>query len=623
MTDWKFDKVRLVVTRLAVASTLSLQCAAIFVFISLFANEASASEDAEALFVRRVQPIFRDKCVSCHGSDESDMQGGLDLRSQVAMLKGGDHEVPLIVPGNPQQSPLYLAVLRTHEQWPAMPPKEAEKLDADQIGWVRDWIAGGATWPDPERSKAIEAENADRWSAEDGVIVKTAGALSTEWANRRYKPDGLWGYQPVRKPEVSTSSGQNPIDVLIAQRLPEGLSVAPKADARILIRRATFDLTGLPPTPAEVDSFELAFAANEDNAVSALIDRLLESPHYGERMAQHWLDVTRYADSSGFANDYERGNAWRYRDYVIRAFNNDKPYNQFVMEQIAGDEIAPEDSESIIATGFLRMGPWELTGMEVAKVARQRFLDDVTNSVGETFLAHSLQCARCHDHKFDPIPTHDYYSLQAVFATTQLCERPAAFLATENTDGFEERRYLELIAAEHKATLAKLDAVLLENAQTWFKENGLDPTKWNEAVAAAEQAEGESPKAKRRDYSDVFAIARSGLLAKGIPESEFPPKLVGFTTDQFGMERVARKGYERLKWQFDRYEPYALAVYSGRTASTKGVFAPVRIPKQRMTDGELEDSCILVGGDPFSLGPKVKAWSPQRSRLGAKRCHPR
>ena len=153
-------------------------------------------------------------------------------------------------------------------------------------------------------------------------------------------------------------------------------------------------------------------------------------------MAQHWLDVARYADSSGFANDYERGNAWRYRDYVVRAFNSDKPYDQFVREQIAGDEIDPNDPEMLIATGFLRMGPWELTGMEVAKIARQRFLDDVTNSVGETFLAHSLQCARCHDHKFDPVPTRDYYSIQAVFATTQLAERPAPFLPSENTSGF-------------------------------------------------------------------------------------------------------------------------------------------------------------------------------------------
>ena len=148
--------------------------------------------------------------------------------------------------------------------------------------------------------------------------------------------------------------------------------------------------------------------APDPQAFARVIERLLASPHYGERMAQHWLDVVRYADSSGLANDYERGNAWRYRDYVVRAFNEDKPYDRFVLEQIAGDELDVSDPENLVATGFLRMGPWELTGMEVAKVARQRFLDDVTNGVGEAFLGQALQCARCHDHKFDPIPTRDY-----------------------------------------------------------------------------------------------------------------------------------------------------------------------------------------------------------------------
>lgn len=181
-----------------------------------------------------------------------------------------------------------------------------------------------------------------------------------------------------------------------------------------------------------------------------MIDRLLESPHYEERMAQHPLDVVRYADSSGFANDFERGNAWRYRDYVVRSFNNDKPYDHFIREQIAGDEHDANDSEMIIATGFLRMGLWELTSMKVPKIARKRFLDDVTNSVGETFLAHSLQCARCHDHKCDPVPTKDYYSIQAVFSTTQLAERTASFLEHENRSGFEEQTYLQRIKQTHQ-----------------------------------------------------------------------------------------------------------------------------------------------------------------------------
>ena len=185
----------------------------------------------------------------------------------------------------------------------------------------------------------------------------------------------------------------------------------------------------------------------------------MASPHYGERWAQHWLDVVRYADSSGYANDYERGNAWRYRDYVVRSLNADKPYDQFILEQLAGDQWKPDDPEMLIAVGFLRMGPWELTGMEVAAVARQRYLDDVTDAVGQVFLGHMLQCARCHDHKFDPVPTGDYYSLQAFFATTQLAERRTPFLSVENTQGFGDESIWNAAGPIINAPVAELDSL--------------------------------------------------------------------------------------------------------------------------------------------------------------------
>ena len=581
---------------------------------------ALADKKAEQLFVRRIVPLFHEKCLACHGNDEAKIKGGLDMRTLASTLKGGDSEKPGFIAGKPEESPLYLAVTRKHDDWEPMPPKEADKLYAEQMAWIKDWIAGGAPWPDEARVKAMAKANEAKWSAEDGITVKTTGALSPEWANRKYKPEGLWAYQPVRTPDLETrGSGdketirqgdkeRNPIDTLITTKMPAGLKPAPAADDRTLIRRASFDLTGLPPTPEEVTAFESSYSKDANAAVMTLIERLLDSPHYGERMAQHWLDVTRYADSSGFSNDYERGNAWRYRDYVVRAFNRDKPYDQFIKEQIAGDEIDANDPEKIIATGFLRTGPWELTGMEVEKIARQRFLDDVTNSVGETFLAHSLQCARCHDHKFDPVPTHDYYSIQAVFATTQLSERAAPFLPDENTQGFEERAYLEKSIAEHESVLTKLDAVLLENAARWFKDNGKDPTQWNAAVEAARNpaTPKQGPAKRLGKYSDLFLAARNALTNAGVPEGDFPPKLVGFTPEQFGMERVARKGLERLRWELDRYEPYALAVYGGRTRQYKTVFAPLRMPADRMSAGELEETCILTGGDPFASGTKVK-----------------
>lgn len=589
------------------ASSFSL-----FLCLALTAFAVRAADDAEQLFVRRIQPLFAEKCLGCHGDDAQKIKADYDMRSLATALKGGESGEPAIVPGQPEKSPLYLSVTRTHDDWEAMPPKEPDKLYAEQIGWIKEWIAGGAPWPDETRAAAIAKANAEKWSAEDGAPVKTSGGLSADWTNRKYKPESLWGYQPVKKPEIRSPKSEHPVDALLALRLPEGVQPAPEADARTLIRRATFDLTGLPPTPEEVSAFVAAYdrsdPSDRTNLFLRLINRLLDSPHYGERMAQHWLDVTRYADSSGFANDYERGNAWRYRDYVVRAFNSDKPYDQFIREQIAGDELDPNDPEKIIATGFLRMGPWELTGMEVAKVARQRFLDDVTNAVGETFLAHSLQCARCHDHKFDPVPTRDYYAIQAVFSTTQLAERAAPFLPVENTRGFEERVYLEKTREEHVATLKQLNEVLLKNAQKWFAENGKDPAQWNAALEAASKpgVAKQGKNGKRSAEWDVFGSARQALTNAGVPESEFPPKLVGFTPEQFGMERVARKGLERLQWELDRYEPFALAVYNGRTREFKAVNAPLRMPMNRLTDGELEEGCILIGGDPFSAGPKVE-----------------
>ena len=561
-----------------------------------------ADDAAEPLFVRRVWPLFQEKCLACHGNDAKKIKADYDMRSLESASRGGDSGMPALVPGKPEQSPLYLASTRRHNDWEPMPPKEADQLKPEQLAWIQQWITGGAPWPDEAKRTQIAKTHAEQWSAEDGITVRTRGALTPEWADRRYKPESLWAYQPVRKPKVQTAKSAHPVDALLAVKDP-----APQADARTLIRRATFDLTGLPPTPEETATFEADFIRQPQSAFLKLVNRLLDSPHYGERMARHWLDVVRYADSSGFANDYERGNTWRYRDYVVRSLNTDKPFDRFILEQIAGDELKPEDPEMLIATGFLRMGPWELTGMEVAKVARQRFLDDVTNSVGETFLAHSLQCARCHDHKFDPVPTHDYYSMQSCFATTQLAERSAAFLPSENTAGFEERKYLELRFAEHLAILKQLDQKLLTNAEKWFADRKLDRSAWDKAVADARSfVQGGGNARKVRSFTGVFEVARGALQKQRVPEDTYPPKLVGFEPQDFGNERVARKGLERLKWELDRYEPYAFSVYNGVTPQVTSVTQPIRMPGDRMQNGELEQTAILSGGDPFSPTLKVR-----------------
>ncbi|MEM9825514.1 MAG: PSD1 and planctomycete cytochrome C domain-containing protein [Planctomycetota bacterium] len=553
-------------------------------------DEGRTSDESEVLFVRRIAPLLREKCLGCHGQDPETIEGGIDFRGLQSLVTGGDSGQAGVVPGHPNQSSIYLAAARGEEEFSAMPPKEAEALDPKQLRDLHHWIKTGAKWPSPKRTQEIQAQYAEAWSAEDGVIVPTSGGLDRAWTERRYDPEGLWAYQPLREFEQSRG-----IDHWINAAMPGELSPAPRADRPTLLRRATFDLTGLPPSEAQIQRF-LSDAADDKTAMAALVDRLLESPHYGERMAQHWLDVTRYADSSGFANDYDRGNAWRYRDYVVRAFNDDKPYDQFVREQIAGDEILGDAPEGKIAVGFLRMGPWELTGMEVAKVARMRFLDDATNAVGETFLGQSLQCCRCHDHKFDPIPTGDYYSIQAVFATTQLADRNAAFLESENVAGFDEKQYLLKRKAEYQRTLKQLDDVLLENAQAWYREHDGDIDAWNDAVAAAR---------KRGSNRGVFNAARSALMRRQMDQASFPPKNFGFTPAQYGLERVARKGLERLRWQLDRYQPFALSVYNGHTRNMKSITSPQRLPKDR-TQGELEESFIHTGGDPFAEGQAVQ-----------------
>ncbi|MBI1348438.1 DUF1549 domain-containing protein [bacterium] len=589
---------------------------------------AAEATEAEILFATQVQPLLVEKCLACHGDKADDIQGGLDLRALSSTLKGGESGEAAIVPQHPEQSSLFRAVTWDDEAL-QMPPKENDRLTSEQVALVKRWIEAGAAWPNDERIQEIQ-KSSDKWTTAAGIQVVTSGGLSETWTNRRYDPANLWAYQPLWKAESGGQKAESPsIDAAIEHRLANaGLAAAPTANRRTLIRRVTFDLIGLPPTPAEIDAF-VDDPAEDDIAWAMVIDRLLASPHYGEQMARHWLDVVRYADSSGFANDYERGNAWRYRDYVIRAFNHDKPYDQFIIEQLAGDEVVearqkdeggrrnedsdstnpslppssfnlhPSNSELLIATGFLRMGPWELTGMEVAKVARQRFLDDVTDAVGQVFLGHMLQCARCHDHKFDPVPTRDYYSIQAAFATTQLVEREAEFLPEENVSGFEERKYLDQRREFYDRVLAQLDLKqTLEAARAWFRETGKDSSAFERII---QQLANRSKPAE----AISLAMVRQAMQKQKIDPELIPPKHTGFAPQDFGMERVARKGLERLKWRYDRYEPFALSVYSGRTPEMKAVYNPLRMPENRMQAGELEQTCILAGGDPFAPSTPV------------------
>ena len=344
--------------------------------------------------------ILRERCAGCHGV--AGTQGKLDLRTREGVLRGGSHGAA-VVPGDPGASLLIRAV--EGRGLPVMPPTGS--LTAKENATLREWIAGGAQWES-------ELPSNPRWAL---------------------KPEDVWAFQPLGKP------AGNSVDEFIKTR-------GPRADKLTLIRRATFDLTGLPPTQPEIDAF---LADSSTAAFSKLVERLLASPRYGERWGRHWLDVVRYADTDGYSNDYERPNAWRYRDYVIRSFQTDKPYNQFILEQVAGDEWKPGDPEAILGTGFLRMGAWEHTAMSVAAITRQAWLDDVTHNTATAFLGLTAGCARCHDHKFDPIPTREYYGLQAAFASTGFAQRPAAFQPWENRAGFDtELARMEELVKHHR-----------------------------------------------------------------------------------------------------------------------------------------------------------------------------
>jgi len=544
-----------------------------------------------------VRAIFAAKCLACHGNDPKDLKGDYDLRTRDGAVKGGESGDAAIVPGEPDKSPLYKAVTWADESL-QMPPKENDRLSADQIAIIRRWIAAGAKWDDTATRSVSEGP----WSnSTSGVRIATSGGRSADWDNRAYERDAVWAYQPIRKPEVPTlarsasegNAADNPIDAFLLDALhKKGIDgFAPRADARTLIRRLMFDLTGLPPTALEVDEFlrslsppplfSLSGASDtetrrqgdkERDAYVSFVRRLLASPHYGEQQARHWFDVVRYADTAGFSNDFERPNSWRYRDYVIRSFNADKPYNRFILEQVAGDELDPDDSELAIAVGFLRMGPWEHTGMTVAAITRQQYLDDVTNHVGVSLLGQGLRCAACHDHKFDPVPTRDYYRMQAVFSPVQFVERPMPFLPSENVSGFDAAK---AVVEQRIAQVQEAQAAL---------------RKKNQAAEAAFLVE-----------KGIKSI--SELPEDQRPTQEFNSGTFGLSKQDLSLRKINTKSLDYLQRELKRFEPYALSVYSGGPNGYTSVRPLYELPKKR--DGLVPVVHILPGGSLESPAEEV------------------
>ena len=349
-----------------------------------------------AIFKSDVRAALKQHCVKCHGGDKT--RGDLDLTTRAGLLKGGDEGVS-VVPGKAKDS--LLVKLIKHAEKPYMPAKKP-KLPSSLIEKIVQWIDFGAPYDKPLIENAV---------AKKGMQVTDD--------DRQF-----WSFQPLKRPAVPAVKKakwtHNAIDRFVLRKLEEA-KLAPNgpADSRALIRRVYFDLIGMPPSPKEVEDFVKLASSNSNAALEKVVDRLLASPKYGERWGRHWLDVARFAESHGFEQDYNRNFAFHYRDFVIQALNADMPYDQFVKWQLAGDEFAPDNPLAMKATGFLGAGvfPTQLTEKEFES-ARYDELDDMANTTGTAMLGMTIGCARCHDHKFDPIPVRDYYRFVNTFATT-------------------------------------------------------------------------------------------------------------------------------------------------------------------------------------------------------------
>lgn len=446
----------------------------------LFAEEIAADHAAQMarsleLFKAQVGVLLKQHCVACHGGKTTESE--FDLTTREGLLKGGEHGA-VVVAGKPEES-LLVKLLR-HQAEPNM-PGDGDKLSDETIEQITQWIASGAAYDKP--------------------LVDVAEAF----IDKKVSPEDrtFWSFQPLAKtspPEVKNPSWcRTPIDQFVLAKL-EAKDLAPNAaaDRRKLIRRAYFDLTGLPPSEKDVETF---VADTSANAFDRVIDRLLDSPHYGERWGRHWLDLARFAESHGYEQDYDRPSAYHYRDFVIQALNEDMPYDQFVKWQLAGDEIAPNNNQALMATGFLAAGT-HATQITANQVEKERYdeLDDMTATVGTAMLGLTVGCARCHDHKFDAIPQADYYRMVSTFTTTVRSEVELDFhpeVYREEKVAFD-REHTPLVEAlakyEADAQPAQFEAWLAKNVPP-------APPRWLHVAVDALKSDGGATFATQEDLS--------------------------------------------------------------------------------------------------------------------------
>ncbi|WP_395738830.1 PSD1 and planctomycete cytochrome C domain-containing protein [Prosthecobacter sp.] len=436
----------------------SFSIALAFTLLASSAVAGAPANDARiAFFEKTIRPILVKRCYECHSVEAGKSKGGLLIDSRDAILKGGDSG-PALVAGNPDKSHIIESV-RYQNQDLQMPPKGA--MPAAEVKALEEWIKMGA--PDPRDAVISGKPSAPR------IIDLREGAKH-------------WAFRPIVPPEVPKVNANNPIDAFITTKLAEkGLTFAAPTDKRTLIRRATFDLTGLPPSLQEVDAF---LADNSPDAFAKVVDRLLRSPQYGEKWGRHWLDVARYSDSNGLDENIALGTAWRYRDYVVQAINADKPFDQFITEQIAGDLLDAKDlatrKEHVTATAFLNLGAKVLAEPDKEKLTMD-VVDEQIDVMGRAFMGLTLGCVRCHDHKFDPIPQDDYYALAAIFKSTQsfsvdrIGALSTAYEAPMGSlEDFAAVKSSERILKDQRAAVSKAEAAAIAELRKEVREHAVD-----------------------------------------------------------------------------------------------------------------------------------------------------
>lgn len=489
-------------------------------------------QEAIAFYNTKVRPILKENCFECHADDPEDLQGGFAITSHASIMRGGESG-PAVDEENLRDSVLLMAV--NYDVY-EMPP--SGKLSAKEIATLTRWVKLGTPFdPADERDLTADVE------------------ASSKVPQVNEETKSFWSFQPVVTPSLPAVKQAtwvaNPIDAFILKRLEDNnFAPAAAASKEKLIRRAYYDLTGLPPSPEQVQAF---VDNNNPDAYSQLIDQLLASPHYGEKWGRHWLDLVRYAESNSFERDGTKPFVWRYRDYVIRAFNNDKPYDRFLTEQLAGDEIKDVTAESITATGYYRLGAWDDEPADKL-LAKYDDLDDIVGTTSQTMMGLTVNCARCHDHKIDPIPQADYYRLASMF---------------ENI-----RRYG------------------VRSNDTVF-------------AASVRNVPGEATETQKADYQK--ALARVDTAMEQIVELARPDfQSVEHEDFQYEMNKLAilkkRVGNQITQKQFNRFR----GLMNERATLLKNPPGSVNVLCVKERGSQVEDSFVRVRGNPHVVGEKVE-----------------